>query len=287
MFAGKLTMSAGPKLASGPALALLACVLLIAACAAGSSRQSTAEALTVILAGNQRPPEEQARDLYRHPKETLLFFGIRPEMKVLEVWPEPGWYTAVIAPLLREKGSYYAGVIPEDPSSKYITHRLEEYRGRLASRRDLYDRVNVVSFPNDGGDAVPPGSVDMVLTFRNIHNWMARDQAPQAFASMYRALKPGGVLGVVEHRGNPATPQDPKAKSGYVNEDYAIRLIEAQGFRLVAKSEVNDNPRDTKDYEAGVWTLPPAYRLGAKDHDKYAAIGESDRFTLRFVKPAR
>jgi predicted methyltransferase len=287
MFAGKLAMSAGPKLASGPALALLACVVLIAACAAGSSRQSTAEALTVILAGNQRPPEEQARDLYRHPKETLLFFGIRPEMKVLEVWPEPGWYTAVIAPLLREKGSYYAGVIPEDPSSKYITHRLEEYRGRLASRHDLYDRVTVVSFPNDGGDAVPPGSVDMVLTFRNIHNWMARDQAPQAFASMYRALKPGGVLGVVEHRGNPAVAQDPKAKSGYVNEDYAIRLIEQQGFRLVAKSEVNDNPRDTKDYEAGVWTLPPTYRLGAKDHDKYAAIGESDRFTLRFVKPAR
>jgi predicted methyltransferase len=288
MSAGKLAMSGGPKLASGPALALLACVLLIAACAAGSSsRQSTAEALTVILAGNQRPPEEQARDVYRHPKETLLFFGIRPEMKVLEVWPEPGWYTAVIAPLLREKGSYYAGVIPEDSSSKYITRRLEEYRGRLASHRDLYDRVRVVSFPNDGGDAVPPGSVDMVLTFRNIHNWMARDQAPQAFASMYRALKPGGVLGVVEHRGNPAVPQDPKAKSGYVNEDYAIRLIEEQGFRLVAKSEVNDNPRDTKDYEAGVWTLPPAYRLGAKDHDKYAAIGESDRFTLRFVKPAR
>jgi predicted methyltransferase len=280
-------MSAGPGRASGPALALTACVLLIAACAAGSSRQSTAEALTVILAGNQRPPEEQARDIYRHPKETLLFFGIRPEMKVLEVWPEPGWYTAVIAPLLRAKGSYYAGVIPEDPSSKYITHRLEEYRARLASRRDLYDRVSVVSFPNDGGDAVPPGSVDMVLTFRNIHNWMARDQAPQAFASMYRALKPGGVLGVVEHRGNPAVPQDPKAKSGYVNEDYAIRLIEEQGFRLVAKSEVNDNPRDTKDYEAGVWTLPPTYRLGAKDHDKYAAIGESDRFTLRFVKPAR
>ena len=287
MFAGKLAMSAGPKLASGPALALLACVLLIAACAAGSSRQSTAEALTVILAGNQRPTEEQARDVYRHPKETLLFFGIRPEMKVLEVWPEPGWYTAVIAPLLRDKGKYYAGVIAADPSSKYITHRLEEYHSRLAARPDLYDRVTVVTFPNDGGDAVPPGSLDMVLTFRNIHNWMARDQASQAFASMYRALKPGGVLGVVEHRGNPAVAQDPKAKSGYVNEDYAIRLIEEQGFRLVAKSEVNDNPRDTKDYEAGVWTLPPAYRLGAKDHDKYAAIGESDRFTLRFVKPAR
>jgi predicted methyltransferase len=132
---------------------------------------------------------------------------------------------------------------------------------------------------------VPPNSLDMVVTFRNIHNWMASGAAPQAFATMFRALKPGGVLGVVEHRGNPSAPQDPQAKSGYVNEDYAIRLIEAQGFKLVAKSEVNANPKDTKDYEQGVWTLPPSYRLGARDHDKYAAIGESDRFTLRFVKP--
>jgi predicted methyltransferase len=239
----------------------------------------------VILAGDQRTPEERARDVYRHPKETLLFFGIRPEMKVLEVWPEPGWYTAVIAPLVREKGKYYAAVIAPDPGSKYITHRLEEYHARLAARPDVYDRVTVITFPVDGGDAVPPGSVDMVVTFRNIHNWMARDQAAQAFRTMFRALKPNGVLGVVEHRGNPAVPQDPKAKSGYVNEDYAIRLIEEQGFRLVAKSGANDNPRDTKDYEQGVWTLPPNYRLGAKDHDKYAAIGESDRFTLRFVKP--
>jgi len=283
-------MSAKPKLtaaATARALGALACAALVVACASSSSRQNTAEALTVILAGDQRPPEERARDVYRHPKETLLFFGIRPEMKVLEVWPEPGWYTAVIAPLLREKGKYYAAVIAPDPSSKYITHRLEEYRSRLAARADLYDRVNVVTFPADGGDAVPQASVDMVVTFRNIHNWMARDQAAQAFITMYRALKPGGVLGVVEHRGNPAVPQDPKAKSGYVNEDYAIKLIEEQGFRLVAKSEVNDNPKDTKDYEQGVWTLPPSYRLGAKDRDKYAAIGESDRFTLRFVKPAR
>ena len=270
------------------AMAAAVVAVLTAACASSSSRESTLEAgLTVILAGDQRPPEERARDAYRHPKETLWFFGIRPETRVLEVWPEPGWYTAVIAPLVREKGKYYAGVIAEDPSSKYITHRLEEYHARLAARPDLYDRVAVVTFPNDGGDAVPPGSVDMVVTFRNIHNWMARGQAAQAFQTMYRALKPGGVLGVVEHRGNPAVPQDPKAKSGYVNEDYAIKLIEDQGFRLVAKSGVNDNPRDTKDYEQGVWTLPPAYRLGAKDHDKYAAIGESDRFTLKFVKPSR
>ncbi len=138
-----------------------------------------------------------------------------------------------------------------------------------------------------GATSVPPGTLDMVVTFRNIHNWMARDAAAQAFATLYRALKPGGVLGVVEHRGNPAVPQDPKAKSGYVNEDYAIKLIEAQGFTLVAKSEVNANPKDTKDYQQGVWTLPPTYRLGEKDHDKYAAIGESDRFTLQVRQAAR
>jgi predicted methyltransferase len=266
--------------------AALGCALVAAACTAVSSRQTTTDALTTILAGDQRTPEERARDVYRHPKETLLFFGIRPEMSVLEVWPEPGWYTEVIAPLLRDKGKYYAAVIPADPTNKHITQRLDEYRAKLASRPDLYQRVVVVPFPAEGGDSVAPGTLDMVVTFRNIHNWMARDAAPQAFAAMYRALKPGGVLGVVEHRGNPALPQDPAAKSGYVNEDYAIRMIEAQGFRLVAKSEVNANPKDTKDYQQGVWTLPPTYRLGDKDHDKYAAIGESDRFTLRFVKPA-
>jgi predicted methyltransferase len=269
------------------AAAAIASAVLLAACAATSSRQSTAEALTAILAADYRAEENRARDRYRHPKETLLFFGIRPEMSVLEVWPEPGWYTEVIAPLVRDKGKYYAAVIAADPESQYITQRLEKYRQKLAERPDLYDHVAVVSFPADGSDAVPAASVDMVVTFRNIHNWMARGTTAQAFATMYRALRPGGVLGVVEHRGNPAVAQDPKAKSGYVNEDYAIKLIEAQGFRLVGKSQVNANPRDIKDYEQGVWTLPPTYRLGDKDHDKYAAIGESDRFTLRFVKPLK
>jgi predicted methyltransferase len=262
-------------------------VALLAACTAGSSRQTTTEALSAILAADYRSEANRARDRYRHPKETLLFFGIRPELTVLEVWPEPGWYTEVIAPLVRDKGKYYAGVIGADPGSKYISERLDGYRGKLAARPDLYDRVSVVTFPSDGSDAVPPNSVDMVLTFRNLHNFMSREESAQALTTMYRALKPGGVLGVVEHRGNPAVPQDPHGKSGYVNEDFAIKLIEAQGFRLVAKSEVNANPRDTRDYEQGVWTLPPTFRLGEKDHDKYAAIGESDRFTLRFVKPAK
>jgi predicted methyltransferase len=269
------------KLAAGLSVALL----LLAACATPSTREETSDGLTRILAGEQRSEENRARDAYRHPKQTLLFFGIRPEMRVLEVWPEPGWYTEILAPLLRDKGKYYAAVIAADPASPYTTKRLTAYQGMLAARPQLYDRVQVVTLPVDGGDVVPPGSLDMVVTFRNLHNWMAAGDASQVIATLYRALKPGGVLGIVEHRGNPVVPQDPRAKSGYVNEDFAIRLIEAQGFRLVAKSQVNSNPKDTKDYEQGVWTLPPSYRLGDKDRDKYAAIGESDRFTMRFVKP--
>jgi predicted methyltransferase len=268
-------------------LGVVAGALLAAACATYSTRQTTSEALDRILVGEQRSEEDRARDRYRHPKATLLFFGIRPEMSVLEVWPEPGWYTEVLAPLLADKGKYYAGVIAPDPKSEYVTRRLDDFRHKLAAHPEIYGQAAVVTFPLDGSDAVPPGTLDMVLTFRNIHNWMARDRCAQAFATMYRALKPGGVLGVTEHRGNPAVPQDPRAKSGYVNEDYAIKLIEAQGFRLEASSQVNANPKDTKDYEQGVWTLPPTYRLGDKDRDKYAAIGESDRFTLKFVKPAK
>ncbi len=266
-------------------LLIAAALLLPASCSTTSTRETTALALDNILAGSQRSAEDSARDRYRHPKETLLFFGIRPEMTVLEVWPEPGWYTQIIAPLVRERGKYYAAVIGADPQSKYVTERLYDYQQKLTSRPEVYSAVNVVTFPTDGGDVVPPGSLDMVVTFRNIHNWMARDCAGQAFATIYKALKPGGVLGVVEHRGNPAVAQDPHAKSGYVNEDYAIRLIEGQGFRLVGESQVNANAKDTKDYEQGVWTLPPTYRLGDQDRQKYADIGESDRFTLKFVKP--
>jgi len=268
-------------------LMLAATLLAMASCSTTSTRETTALALDKILAGSQRSAENGPRDRYRHPKETLLFFGIRPEMRVLEVWPEPGWYTEIIAPLVREHGKYYAAVIAADPQSKYVTERLSDYQQKLASQPDVYGGIEVVTFPSDGGDVVPPGSLDMIVTFRNIHNWMARDGAGQAFATLYKALKPGGVLGVVEHRGNPAVPQDPKAKSGYVNEDYAIRLIEGQGFRLVGESQINANPKDTKDYEQGVWTLPPTYRLGDMDREKYAAIGESDRFTLKFIKPKR
>lgn len=270
--------------------------MAVASCAtpggtgAGNSAAHSAlsKQLDAILAGDQRSAENRARDVYRHPKDSLLFFGLRPNMKVVEVWPgSGGWYTEIIAPLVRDKGQYYAAQFPADPSSKYITDALNAYKTKLQARPDLYSKVVVTELGPNGGDIAPPGTVDMVVTFRNLHNWMARDYAPKAFEAMYRALKPGGVLGVVEHRGNPATPQDPKAKSGYVNEDYALKLIEGAGFKLVAKSEINANPQDTKDYEQGVWTLPPTYRLGDKDREKYAAIGESDRMTLKFVKPKK
>jgi predicted methyltransferase len=276
------------------ALALFASVLLVAGCAMPSTRQATAQELDNILADPHRAEADRARDRYRHPKETLLFFGIRPEMTVLEVWPEPGWYTDIIAPLLRDRGKYYAAVIEPDAGSQYISARLEAYRNKLASDPSRYGRTTVVTFPSHGGDMVPPATIDLVVTFRNLHNWMADGDgsqkgpsASQAIATIYRALKPGGVLGVVDHRGNPGVPQDPRAKSGYVNEEYAIQLIQAQGFRLLGTSEVNANRKDTQDYEQGVWTLPPTYRLGDKDRQKYSGIGESDRFTLKFQKPAK
>jgi predicted methyltransferase len=268
---------------------ILACLLggtlLLAGCATTSGREPTAAALDVILAGNQRTAADRARDPFRHPKQTLLFFGIRPDTRVLQVWPESGWYTKIIAPLVHARGRYYAGLIAPDPGSRFLTARRARYRQLLASRPDLYGRVQVVTFPLHGGDAVPPGSVTMVLSFRDLHEWLALGDAPQALATIYRALAPGGVFGVVDDRGNPGVPQDPAAKNGYVGQQYAIRLIEAAGFRLVATSQINANPQDTKNYPAGVWTLPPVYRLGNTDRARYAAIGESDRFTLKFVKP--
>jgi predicted methyltransferase len=268
------------------ALAALAVALVAVACAsAGSTQETAAEALDRVIADGHRSAADRARDVYRHPKETLLFFGLRPQMQVVEIWPEPGWYTQIIAPFVKGQGKYYAALSVPHPDNAYVTARIKDFDDKFAAHPEMYGKIELTTFGPGAGDIAPPGSVDMVVTFRNIHNWMAAGWAPQAFAYMYKALKPGGILGVVEHRGNPELPQDPKAKNGYVREDEAIRLIESQGFALVEKSEINANPKDTKDYPQGVWTLPPVYRLGDKDKEIYAAIGESDRFTLKFVKP--
>jgi len=245
----------------------------------------TAAALTQVLAGEHRSADNRARDVYRHPLDTLLFFGIKPDMTVVEVWPGPGgWYTEVLAPLLAERGRLYEAQVPPAPGNPFVTASRAAFADKLAARPDLYGRVTVTTLGSGGDEIAPPGSCDMVVTFRNIHNWMNLGYTQEAFAAMAQALKPGGILGVVEHRADPAKPQDPRATNGYVNEEFAIRLIESAGFELVARSEINANPKDTRDYEQGVWALPPTWRAGNRDREKYQAIGESDRFTLKFRK---
>lgn len=267
---------------------LLASVLVAAAAwASGSADVPVPDPqLAAIVAGDHRADANRARDEFRHPLETLTFFGLRPDMQVVEIWPSGGWYTEIIAPYVKERGAYYAAGWDPDAQVEFIRKGIAAYRAKLDARPDLYGgvKMTVLSFP-DKTEIAPPGSVDMVLTFRNIHNWIPAGNADAAFAAMYRALKPGGILGVVEHRAPAGQPQDPKAASGYVSEDYAIALARKAGFVLEARSEVNANPKDTKDYPKGVWTLPPTYREGDADRAKYTAIGESDRFTLRFCKP--
>jgi predicted methyltransferase len=268
--------------------AIVACAALTGADASAPKPDAAIAArLDQILAGDQRSDQDRARDVFRHPKETLLFFGVRPDMTIVEIFPGEGWYTEILAPLVRGSGKYYAAHYDPDSQSKYQQDSLRRFREKLAARPDLYGEVHITALGPTRTEIAPRGSADLVVTFRNIHNWMAGDYAPTAFRAMYDALKPGGVLGVEEHRGRADQPQDPRARSGYVREDYAIALIERVGFKLVARSEINANPRDTKDYELGVWALPPTYRAGEKDRQKFAAIGESDHFTLKFVKPAK
>ena len=249
---------------------------------------STDPALLAVIAGDHRSDANKARDRYRHPAETLTFFGLRPDMKVVEVTPGAGWYTEILGPYLHKSGKYYAAGWDPDARAEFIQQGVKAFADKLAARPDLYSgTVVTVLSPPDKTAIAPPGTADMVLTFRNIHNWMGSGNADIVFAAMYKALKPGGVLGVVEHRAKTDVPQDPKAKSGYVREDYAIALAEKAGFVLEDRSEINANPKDTKDYEKGVWTLPPTYAEGEKDKARYTAIGESERFTLRFRKPVK
>ena len=246
---------------------------------------ATLKAIEASVGGSQRPEKNRARDAYRHPLKTLEFFGLRREMSVIEIAPGGGWYTEILAPVLKEKGHYAAGVTPPKSMDAEDTAGMKALKQKFAEHAAAFGTLNTVPFGPDVAEMAPEGSVDMVVTFRNLHNWMDAGWADKALTLMFKALKHGGILGIEEHRGNPATPQDPKAKSGYVNEDFAIRMIEAAGFKLAGRSEVNANPKDTKDYAEGVWTLPPVLTLGDKDREKYQQIGESDRFTLKFRKP--
>ena len=240
--------------------------------------------LARLAVGSHRAEGVMARNSFRHPVETLTFFGIRPGMTVVEISPGgSGWYTEILAPFLREQGTYIVGSYDPESEREYYRRNAAKYQEKLAGHPQLYDRVTVGIFaPPDMTETAPAGTADMVLTFRNTHNWMRSDVAETAYQAFYKMLKPGGVLGVVQHRAKPGTEVDPT--KGYLPESTVIGIAKAAGFRLVASSEINANPNDTADHPEGVWTLPPSLRLKDVDRDKYMAIGESDRMTLKFVK---
>ena len=260
------------------------CIFLLAT----SALVAGPDPLKKAIGGDHRPDDQKARDVYRHPYETLNFFGVKPDMTVVEIWPGGGWYTEILAPYLKDKGVYYAAGFDQEPSGQYkdyLEKANKKFQEHFVDHPETYGKIHVTELsPPDKMEIAPAGSADMVLTFRNLHNWMANGTDKDAIAAAHRALKPGGVFGVIDHRADDSKDQDPKATNGRVREDYAIKLIEAAGFKLVASSDVNNNAKDKKNYEQGVWTLPPRLALGDKDKDAYLAIGESDRFTLKFVK---
>ena len=239
------------------------------------------------LGGDHRDASNSARDESRHPRETLEFFGLAEGMTVVELSPGGGWYTEVIAPLLKDNGTYYAAHHGLNAPGSYYRNSLGKYLQKLAGNADLYGDVIVTQLqPPALVEVAPAGSADLVVGFRNVHSWMRGDILDGVLAAAYAALKPGGKLGIVQHRAKPDTSVEDMKKSGYVTEAFVIRAAEDAGFKLEAESDINANPRDTADHPRGVWSLPPALRDDAGDRDKYMAIGESDRMTLLFTKPA-
>jgi predicted methyltransferase len=266
-------------------LAAFACIAALGA--AGAVAQSSTRApkpsreIAAAVASKDRTPANVARDRHRHPAETLAFFGVRPTQTVVEFIPGGGWYTEILAPLTKGRGKYVA-LVP--------TSQAERAKTMLAGKAALFGPAEVatVDFAT-GVSTLAPNSADVILTFRNVHNLLMQDNAAvpaNAFKAFYAALKPGGTLGVVDHRLPEEMDSAKEKSSGYIKRSTVVRLATEAGFRLAGESAVNANPKDTHDHPEGVWTLPPNLRLKDVDRAKYEAIGESDRFTLKFVKPA-
>ncbi len=254
-------------------------ILLIAALLAAlpfAAVQAKDAALAKAVADSGRSPNMIARDKYRHPQEVLEFAGIKPTLTVVEVSPGGGYWTEILGPYLKDKGTYYTAT---------SARAMENWNKKLADNKERWGDVKVTEFGKDKYDIAPAGSADLVITSRNVHNWMGAGFPDEAFAAFYKALKPGGILSVEEHRASDKEPQDPKAANGYVREDHTIALAEKAGFKLVGRSEALANPKDTKDWPKGVWTLPPTLQVGEQDREKYVAIGEADNFLLKFQKP--
>ncbi|NMZ91628.1 class I SAM-dependent methyltransferase [Pseudomonas panacis] len=274
--------------------ALSLTALLVPTFSQAADAPISAQQYASVLAGNWRDPANSARDGYRHPQQTLEFFGLGARQTVIEITPGGGWYSELLAPLLKDHGHYIAAV-QAPSSSAYARTSEENLKNKFAADPTRYAKAVVVEFDPKAPVFGKPASADAVLTFRNVHNWVLADTAEATFRAFYTVLKPGGVLGVEDHRAKDGAELEAIKDSGYLTTAQVVKLATAQvvklatdaGFKLAGQSEVNANPKDTKDYPAGVWTLPPTLKLGEQDKAKYVAIGESDRMTLRFVKPAK
>ena len=240
----------------------------------------SSDSLQKAITSEYRDPNNILRDEYRNPYETLTFFGIEPSMKVVELSPGGGWYTEILANYLSDSGELIAAHFNENSNNNYLKKIRKKFEKKMNSS-SVYENVKIVNLTSK---LSMPQSVDAVLTFRNLHNWLGSTM-DTIFANSFKALKPGGIFGVVEHRAEEGTSIEKMKKSGYVTEELAIEIAKKHGFVLISKSEINSNPKDLKNYEKGVWTLPPSFRLKEKNKSKYLAIGESDRMTLLFKKP--
>lgn len=250
-----------------------------------SARAEEDAALKAAIAGPQRSAANRARDAARHPYETLRFLGLTPASRVVELAPGGGWYTEILAPYLRERGQLFAAHYPKDSADEGQRRSRAGFEARLAGAPALFDRVRVGTLPRSGRfDDLAPGSVDLVLTFRNVHNWLEEGTLDAIFRASQAVLRPGGVFGVVDHRATPGTPLERQRASGYITEALVTERAVAAGFVLAATSAVNANPRDGHDHPHGVWSLPPTLRGGDAERERFLAIGESDRFTHRYEK---
>lgn len=240
--------------------------------------------LEALVSGKHRSARNIARNDARHPVETLEFFGLKPDMTVLEILPALGWYTEILAPYLADHGRLYVAHFSPDGVMPYMPKVLEMFEDRIRREVEIFGKITVRHInPPTEVSVTPPGSVDLALAFRNVHNWVMADQEHEYFAAFFKALKPGGVLGIVEHRARPDADMKSMKTSGYVTQAYVKEVAQRAGFVFEASSEINANPRDSADHPHGIWSLPPSLRSG--DEDKYKAIGESDRMTLKFRKP--
>jgi predicted methyltransferase len=272
--------------ALAPRLTALVCLAIAGTAQAASPAAPTADpALAALVANPAREPRFVARDAARHPVEELTFLGLKPSLTVVELWPGGGYWTEIIGPYLARQGRYFVAL--PLPGNAEEDAGVARWRSRVAAQQGRLGDIVETTLGPGHFDIAPVGSADLVLTFRNIHNWMEAGYVDDVLAACYKALKPGGILGVEGHRGRTDQPQDPKAATGYVREDYAVALAKKAGFELVGSSEIDANPKDTKDWVDGVWTLPPTLSQGDKDRARYVAIGEADNFVLKFRKPVR